>query len=78
MYQGNRFVEGKEVRKFHDWCVKSRQELEHPNIIRYLESFVEGNYLIIVLELADAGDLGKMIKHFKSQGKIMPERTIWK
>ena len=30
------------------------------------------------MELADAGDLGKMIKHFKTQNKPIPEKTIWK
>lgn len=30
-----------------------------------MESFIEDRCLLIVLELADAGDLAKMIKHFQ-------------
>ncbi|CAF1299072.1 unnamed protein product [Rotaria magnacalcarata] len=54
------------------------QQLNHPNVIKYISHFVEDNDLYIVLELASAGDLAQMIKHFVKTNKRMTEKTIWK
>ena len=36
--------------------------VEHPNIIQFIDSFIENNELYIVTEWAEKGDLKKLIK----------------
>lgn len=48
--------------KARDKClreVKLLQSVNHPNIIRYIDSFLENNDLVILLEFAQGGDLKK-------------------
>lgn len=62
-------------------CIKEinlLQQLDHPNIIKHIGSFIDGNDLYIVVELAGGGDLSKLISYFAKEGKLIPERTIWK
>ena len=42
--------------------VKLMQPLDHPNIIKYIDSFIYNNELIIVTEWAERGDLKKLMK----------------
>ncbi|XP_077507261.1 serine/threonine-protein kinase Nek7-like isoform X4 [Amblyomma americanum] len=62
-------------------CMKEMallQKLDHPHIIKYYTSFIESGDLNIVLELADSGDLARLIQHFRRCGRLIPEPTIWR
>lgn len=38
------------------------QSLDHPYIVKYLDSFIEQNELFIAVEWAEKGDLKRIIK----------------
>ncbi len=37
------------------------QKLNHPNIIKYIDSFLDGNTLAIIMEFAEGGDLNRVL-----------------
>lgn len=51
-------------------------KMAHSNITMYIESFVEGPKLYIVMEHADGGDLSGAIQRRKQTGKNWPEDEI--
>jgi len=58
--------------------VKILQSLEHPHIIKYLDSFIEDNEMVIVLEWAERGDLRRLLRERKeSAGQLLGEEQIW-
>eukprot|EP01041_Mallomonas_annulata_P012563 gene12563-26456_t len=67
--------------KAREKCLKEvrlLQSLDHPNIVRYLDSFISENDLVIVVEWAAAGDLKRQLRKAQERNVGFDERVIWK
>ena len=58
--------------------VRLLQSLDHVNVIKYLDSFITDDDLVIVVEWAAAGDLKRQLRKAQERGANFEERTIWK
>lgn len=54
------------------------KRMQHPNIVTFMDSFVDNRALHIVMEFADGGDLDKWIKDFtrRNRGRTIPEKDV--
>ena len=52
--------------------------LSHANVVRYYDSFLEGNQLQIIMEYCDSGDLQKFLKKSEKEGILPEESMIWR
>ncbi|EFJ50934.1 NimA-related protein kinase 7 [Volvox carteri f. nagariensis] len=59
--------------------VKILQNVEHPHIVKCFRSFLsnENNELVIVLEWAEGGDLGHVIKQRQEMGQAFSPEQVW-
>lgn len=55
---------------------KVLSQMTHSNITMYIESFIEGSKLYIVMEHADGGDLTAAVKRRASSGMKWPENEV--
>ena len=63
--------------KSREKCLKEvglLQSLDHPNIIRYLDSFITDNDLVIIVEWAAAGDLKRQLRKAQERETHKRER----
>lgn len=54
------------------------KKLDHPNIVKYFCSFMDGKSLCIVMEYINGGDLHKLIRLYQDKKTFLPEPEIWK
>ena len=52
------------------------KRVNHPNIIKYLDSFIFQNELYIAVEWAEKGDVKRLIKKYKQEGDEIDERKV--
>mmetsp|Transcript_14676 Transcript_14676/g.16236 ORF Transcript_14676/g.16236 Transcript_14676/m.16236 type:complete len:708 (-) Transcript_14676:351-2474(-) len=52
------------------------KSLNHPNIVRYIDSLIEDGVLYIIMEYCEVGDLSTHVKRQRSKGKYFSETAI--
>lgn len=57
--------------------VRLLESLNHPHIIKYIDSFIAENELIIAIEWAERGDLKRVVKRAQSDESFIVESRIW-
>ena len=56
---------------------KILHSIKSPYVVKYFDSFEEKNFLNIVMEYCDGGDLGKFIEEKKADNESLNEDLIW-
>ncbi|XP_048580078.1 serine/threonine-protein kinase Nek10 isoform X2 [Nematostella vectensis] len=54
-----------------------REQLRHPNIVRYFKAFEEKEKLYIIMELVEGAPLGEHFNSLKEKGTRFSEERIW-
>lgn len=54
------------------------KSLDHPNIVKYKDSFQNEDNIIVIMEYVDFGDLNKVIRSRKETNDYLDEEQIWK
>ncbi|XP_069814756.1 serine/threonine-protein kinase Nek10 isoform X3 [Dendropsophus ebraccatus] len=54
-----------------------REQLCHPNIVRYYRTFLENDRLYIVMELIEGAPLGEHLKSLKEKKQQFTEERLW-
>ncbi|XP_056007896.1 serine/threonine-protein kinase Nek10-like isoform X2 [Ostrea edulis] len=54
-----------------------REQMKHPNIVRYYKTFVQEQKLYIVMELIEGAPLGEHFNSLKEKNMKFPEDRIW-
>ncbi len=53
------------------------RNMNHPHIIAYLDALIDRNDLVVVMELAERGDLAQKLRHAADAALVLDETLIW-
>merc|ERR1719399_1474058 len=68
------------VPKQREKCLKEvrlLQSMDHPNIVKLKDSFIDNNELLIIVEWAEKGDLKRLIRRAASMEVHFKEAEVW-
>eukprot|EP00931_Biecheleriopsis_adriatica_P104564 TRINITY_DN79228_c0_g1_i1.p1 TRINITY_DN79228_c0_g1~~TRINITY_DN79228_c0_g1_i1.p1 ORF type:complete len:831 (+),score=203.19 TRINITY_DN79228_c0_g1_i1:149-2641(+) len=68
------------VPKQREKCLKEvrlLQSLDHPNIVKFLDSFIDQHELLIIVEWAEKGDLKRLIRKAVANETTFKEADVW-
>ena len=66
-----------EIKKIENEAILLK-ELNSKYIVKYIDSFIENNYLNIIMEFCNQGDLDTLLKSKKQKQRLINENWVWK
>lgn len=58
--------------------MKLMEQLDHPNIVKFYDAFLENQTVVIVMEFLEGGDLSRPVKLRAPTQDFLAEEVIWK
>lgn len=58
--------------------IRVMERVDHPNIVKFYEAFLEGGSIYIVMEYLGGGDLSALIRWHSAAKTPIPEETLWR
>jgi len=47
--------------------------LDHPNIVKFYESYDDARYIYLIMQFCDGGDIGSKLEKAAKKGKVFTE-----
>lgn len=58
--------------------IRVMERVDHPNIVKFYEAFLEGGCVYIVMEYLGGGDLAALIRWYSAAKAPIPEEALWR